>query len=246
VRGWTGSRWPLWVRGVWGIAKLYQFARDEEDRDLIRDIVIGREIDDAIRREIEDAIRDGLVALPHDQQRELERAVDEISKLDPDDWKHISQLPADDWDRLRDEIGEDIADKDWEGLGDWVDTLDEPIGEDINLDDIGIDSMDWDVDLADLDSIDPDFGADYGLDMEDVDLGSIAGDMETMDLSDFQDDGFDAGGFDEPGGFDLDPGDYDAGGFDDFGGGFEDFGGGFDDFGGGFDDFGGGSDFFDF
>ena len=31
---WRGGRWPYWVRGVWGIGKLYQFIRDEEDRDL--------------------------------------------------------------------------------------------------------------------------------------------------------------------------------------------------------------------
>ncbi len=250
VRGWTGSRWPLWVRGVWGIGKLYQFVRDEEDRDLIRDIIIGREIDDTVRREIEDRLRDDLIAVPYAERRELERAIDDISGLDPDDWKDITTLPTDDWDRLRDEIGDDISDADWDGLGGYIDTMDERIDDDIslddiNLDDVGIDTMDWDVDLGDLDeNLDlGDLGGDFGLDMEDIDLGDITGNIDTMDLSDFDDAGFDAGGMDDAGDFDLDVGGYDAGGFDDWGGGLDD--GGFDDFGGGFDDFGGG-DFFDF
>ena len=108
--GWVSPRWPLWCRGVWGRATLYRFVRDEEDRDLIRDIIIGREIDDAIRDEIDDALRDRLIAMPYDERRELERAIDDISRLNPDDWRDITTLPADDWDRLRDDIGSEIVD----------------------------------------------------------------------------------------------------------------------------------------
>jgi uncharacterized membrane protein YgcG len=107
--GWVSSRWPLWCRGVWGLATLYRFVRDEEDRDLIRDIIIGREIDDAIRDEIEDALRDRLIAMPYDERRELERAIDDLSQLNPDDWKDITTLPADDSGRLRDGGGGDLG-----------------------------------------------------------------------------------------------------------------------------------------
>jgi hypothetical protein len=269
TRGWSGSRWPTWVRGVWGFGKLYQFIRDEQDRDLIRDIVIGGEIDDAVRREIEDALRDQIIALPHDEQRELERAIDDISRMNPDDWKEVATLPVEDWDRLRDEIGDEISDADWEGIGDWADTMDQPIGENLDLDEVGIDTMDENIDLGDLDDAVDGMDLDLGSDIEDIDLGDILGDAETMDLSDFGDEGYDGGsvlgdllegvgdGAADIGLSDLDLGDvgiddlgggggWDDGGFDmdpgDYdGGGFDDFGGGWDD-GGGFDDFGGGFD----
>ena len=141
---------------------------------------------------LDDALRDRLIALPHDERRELERAIDDISGLNPDDWKEISTLPADDWDQLRGEIGDEISDTDWNGLAGWVDTMDEPSG-DIDLDDVGVDDLDENLDIGGLEELDEGLDLGAGYDIEDVDLADVVGGAETMDLSDFAEGGYDGG-----------------------------------------------------
>lgn len=190
---WRGSRYPYWCRGVWGLARLYQFIRDEEDRDILREIIIRGEIDDAIRDEIDDWLDDRLEAVPYAERLELQRAIDDIARLDQEDWQGITTLPADEWDRMREDIGSDISDADWNGLGDWADTLDQPIGDNLDLDDVGVDTMDENIDLGDLDDGSDNLDLDMGQDVGDLDMSDIAGGADNLDLSDFGGGGYQGG-----------------------------------------------------
>lgn len=269
--GWRGTYWSPIARGIWAAGSIYRFIRDEEDRDLFRRLIVDGEIDDAIRREIEDriwdSIRDDAVNLPVDERAELERAWDELGRINDRDWKDIENLPDSEWDKIRDELGDEVTDADWndwrDELGDISDTMD-ITDEDIDtMDEIGLDDLEQDVDIGDLGDADlGDFEAlgdnidfdDFSLDADDLDLGDLGEEFDagSFDLGDFDGggwDSFDFGDFDW-GGDDWGGGDVGGGGFDDWGGGFD--GGGFDDFGGGFDgggfdgggfdDFGGGFD----
>lgn len=248
-RRYYGGRVPLLGRVAGDVLRLYRFVRNEKDRDILRDIVIGREIDREIERELEDKLDKVAVNLPAHERREFEQSLDDLKNLSEQDLKELDGATDADWDQARDALGDEISDADWDGVTtdfadlDLDDISDQELGD---LDDIGIDSLDSDVDLGDLDAADVDLG-DLGGTLDNIDLGDLGGGIEDIDLGDlggfegggFEDGGFDGGGFDG-GGFDGGYGgdfDYDAGGFDDFGGGFDDFGGGFDDFGGGFDDF---------
>ena len=156
----------------------------EQDRDLLRRLIVDREIDHAVRREIEDRIWDKItddaVNLPVDEQDELRRAWDELRDIDDDTWKRMETLPADEWDQIRDQLGDDFTDQDWEdienGLGEIGDTMDLADNEIESLDEVGLVDLEQDVDLAELD------GADLG-DVGEVDLGDVVDEVDLGDLS---------------------------------------------------------------
>lgn len=226
-------------RGMLAAASIYRFVRDEQDRELIRRLIVDREIDDRVRREIEDRIRDKIwddaVNLPVDDRRELERAWDELERIKDSDWKEAVNLPAEDWDDLRERIGDEIGDADWaeiqKEIGEIGDNIDISTNDIESLDEAGIEDLEQAVDLGDLDE------TEVGDFVEDWDVGDFALDSEDLDVGDL--------GFG-----DVDGGWNDGGGWDsyDYGGGFEwggdDWGGddwGGDDWGG--DDWGGDFDF---
>ncbi len=239
-----GPRYPLLARVGRGVLGLYRFVRDEEDRDLLRRLVVDGAIDDAIRDEIIDNFDKLAVNLPADERREFDRALDDLGKLTPDDIKSLEAATDDEWNQVEQGL-HDSVDKDlWNNMVDDFSNVDLDELSDVetaDLDNVGIEDLSEDVDLGDL-------GGDDGEvlieDLDIGDLGDFGGGLEDIDLGDLDigDDLDWGGGFDDGGGFDYGGG-FDGGGFDDFGGGgFDDFGGGgFDDFGGGgFDDFGGG------
>lgn len=265
-RVYRGPRIPILRRVSGSLLGLYRFVRDEEDRDLIRDIIIGREIDEEIERELWDRLDDLAVNLPALERREFDRALSDLRNLGDRDLRELEDATDEDWDLVREELGDDVADNAWREIESDYGDIDTLPGEEIDtLDEVGIDSLDSDVDLGDLEGGDAaiddlagtldDFnGGDLG-GIEEIDLGDLGQDFggdlgqggEIQDSLDRLSPGFgtdldyDSGGFDDygdnMGGGDFGGGDY---GGPEFGGG--DFGGdGFDDFGGGgFDDFGGG------
>jgi hypothetical protein len=238
-RVYYGGRFPLLRRVAGDVLWLYRFVRDEEDRDLIRDIIIGKEIDREIEREILDKLDDMAVNLPAYERREFERALNDLNSLSERDLKDLEAATDEDWNQVRDALGDQVTDNAWRELeSDFGDIeVDDLSDQDIaDLGEAGIDSLDSDVDIGDLDGGDIDIG-DLGGTLDNIDIGDLGGGIEDIDVGDIGGDFGDDFGGDVGGGFDGGGFDYDAGGFDDFGGGFDDFGGGFDDFGGGFDDF---------
>ena len=237
-RVYYGGRLPLLRRVAGDVLWLHRFVRDEDDRDLLRDIIIGREIDREIERELLDRLDDIAVNLPAYERREFERALDDLRDLNDQDLKDLDDATNEEWDGVRDALGNQVTDNAWRELesdfGDMeVDDLSEQ--EVADLGEAGIDSLDSDIDIGDLDGGDVDIG-NLGGTLDNIDVGDLGGGIDDIDIGDIGGDfGDDVGGDfegDVGGGFD-----YDTGGFDDFGGGFDDGGGGFDDFGGGFDDF---------
>ncbi len=237
-RVYYGGRVPLLRRVAGNVLSLYRFIRDEDDRDLIRDIIIGREIDREIEREILDRLDDIAVNLPAYERREFERALDDLRDLNDRDLKDLEGATDEEWSQVRDVLGDQVTDNAWRELetdfGDIeVDDLSE--ADIADLGEAGIDSLDSDIDIGDLDGGDVDVGY-LGGTLDNIDVGDLGGGIDDIDIGDIgRDFGDDVGGDfegDVGGGFD-----YDTGGFDDLGGGFDDGGGGFDDLGGGFDDF---------
>ena len=218
------NRWSPLARAAYAAGKIYQFVRDEEDRDLLRHLLIrAREDEDWDR--LEDWIRDAKI--PELYKHDLRDASEDLGRLSDADWKEIDTADEKDWDDARADLGDLISDAEWDNVTTdfaeidtddfWQDNLD------VDLGDVGI------VDNVELDELDPDDGfSDYSLDLGD------GGDLV---------EGYDVGDFD------IDDTNYDLGGYDDFGGydgafdvNTNDFGGGYfgdDDFGdfGGFDDF---------
>jgi len=211
------ARWSPLARVAWFAGSIYQFVRDEEDCDLLRELLIrGREED---LKEFERWLRDSdKIAVPY--KEELKEAYDELAKLTDEEWKEIETADEKDWDQARADLGDLISADDWKNLTDDF--------AEINTSDFWEDNVDVDLDQLDFaDILDTGGGIDLGdaLDLsEDIDLGDLEIDTDHFDL----------GGFDDFGGsdglFDVDPGDFgggDAGflGDDDFGdfGGLDDF-----------------------
>ena len=208
-------RWHPLARAAWFAASLYQFVRDEQDRDLLRHLLIhGR---DKEWRDFEDWIRDSdKIALPH--KNEILQSLDELSKLSDADWKAIETDDEQDWQLAREDLGDLISDDEWNNIfGDleevdagehWQDDVDIDFDQFELADTLGEDGL---LDLGDaVEAV-----QDYGMDDLDIDTGH-----------------YDLGGYDDFGGydghFDVDPGDFGGGGVfgdDDFGdfGGFDDF-----------------------
>jgi hypothetical protein len=209
-------RWSPLARAAWFAASIYQSIRDEQDRDLVRDLLVrGREED---LREFERWL-DGYdkIALPH--KAELKEAYEELKGLSDEDWKDIETADEKDWDLAKAETGDLISADDWKNLTDDL--------ADINTNDFWQDTVDVDLDQLNFaDNLDVDGHIDVGdaVDLsENLDVGDLGVDTDNYDLGGFDD----FGGAD--GSFDVDPGDFgggDAGfiGDDDFG----DFGGGED------------------
>ncbi|MGI9516815.1 MAG: hypothetical protein ACR2NP_07220, partial [Pirellulaceae bacterium] len=163
-RPWRGRYWHPISRGIWTVGWIYDAIRDEALREEFRRWIIDGEIDDAVREEIEDriwdAIKDDAVNLPADELDELERSWDDLKDITDEDWKEAVNLPADEWDQIRDNLKDDITDEDWkdlqEGVGEIGDTMDVRDEDIDNMDEVGIDDLEQNVDLNDLD------GADLG------------------------------------------------------------------------------------
>ena len=214
------DRWSPLARAAWVAGSIYQFVRDEQDRDLMRRLMIDGKAEDL--RDFEKWLDAAdKVALPH--KMELKEAVDSLSKLSDKEWKDVMSADDEAWKLAKEEIGDLFSDADWKNL-------DKDLA-DINTDDFWKDE-DQDLDLNDIEFTDNlDIDGDGDLDV---------GDLELTDNIEFGDIGLDAGSydlgsFDDFGGMDG----YDVGGSD-FGGG-GDFGDSFgdDDLG----DFGGSGDF---
>ncbi|MGY8771148.1 MAG: hypothetical protein ACKVH8_22270 [Pirellulales bacterium] len=199
------NRWSPLARVAYAGGRIYQFVRDEQDRDLLRHLLIRAREDDDLDR-VDDWLRDSTIALPH--KEELRDIFRDLSDLKDADWNEIDTADEKDWDVAKADLGDLISDKDWSAI-------DEDFA-DIDTSDFWEDDVDLDVDdidFADLDDGNFDIGDDLDIDTDNYDLG----------------------GYDDFGGYDgaFDVGGDDFGG--DFGGddfGDDDFGdfGGFDDF----------------
>jgi hypothetical protein len=220
-RPYFGGRVPVVRRVCGSLLWLYRFVEDEADRELIRDLIIGREIDDAIEEDLWDRL-DGLaVNLPAVDRLGFDRALRDLRDLNEQDLKDLEGATDEEWDQVRDELGDQITDNAWREIesdyaGIDVETL--PAEEVDSLDEIGIDELESNIDIDDLEGNDAVLG-DLAGTLDDVDVGDLGGGVEDIDISDI-DAGFglDGGGadlgsgtFDHPGGgagFD-----YDNGGF---------------------------------
>lgn len=230
------NRWSPLARAVYGAGKIYQFVRDERDRDLLREMLIRAREDEDYDR-LEKWLKDE--PIPELYKNDIREGFNDLAKLSDADWKEIETADEKDWEEARADLGDLISESEWENVtGDFAEIDSEEFWQDdveVDLGDLGYtEDLDFEeVDLGDLDgndSFDVD-GLDYA---EDFDVGDFQIDNGSYDLGDYDD----FGGYD--GAMDVDVGDYGGGYFgdDDFG----DFGGGDFDFGG--DDFGGGD--FDF
>jgi hypothetical protein len=215
------ARWSPLARAAWVAGSIYQFVRDEKDRDLMRRLLLYGKAEDIkdFEKWLDAADK---VALPH--KRELKEAVDSLAKLSDEEWKDVMSADDEAWKLAKEEIGDLLPDADWSNLDNdlaEISTDDFWKGEDQNLDlnDIEFtDNLDSDGD-GDLDIGDLDLS-------ENIDLGEVGVNTDSYDLGSFDDfggmDGYDVGGSGFGGGADFG----DSFGDDDLG----DFGGGFDDF----------------
>ena len=210
------NRWSPLARAVYAAGKIYQFVRDKQDRDLLRNLLIRAREDEDYDR-LERWLRD--TKIPELYKNDLRDAFDDLGRLSDAHWKGIDTADKKDWDQARADIGDLISDSEWDNVaGDFaeIDTNDFwKDNVDVDLDDLevakNIDLDDMSIDLGD------------GLDLaEDFDVEDLGIDTGSYDLGGFDD----FGGYD--GAFDVDPGDFGGGSFgdDDFGdfGGFDDFG----------------------
>jgi len=208
------NRWSPLPRAAYAVGKIYQFVRDEQDRDLLRNLLIRAREDEDYDR-FERWLR--RAKIPELYKHDLRDAFEDLGRLSDADWKEIDTADEKDWDQARADMGDLISDSDWNNL-----TTD---FAEIDTDDFWKDNVDVDLDdleVADKLDVDPDGDLDLGeLDLaEDFDVGDLGIDNDSCDLGTFDD----FGGYD--GAFDVDPSDFGGGSFgdDDFG----DFGG-FDD-----------------
>ena len=235
------------------------------DRELFRRIMIGEEIDDQIEREFWDRLDDMAVNLPSYERNEFQRALDDLQNLNESDWQDIEDASATDWNQAREYLGDQVSDNAWEEVQQDLGSFDmdgDSAPADAQLEQVGIDSLESNVDIADLAGDNANFGgAVAGGMLDSIDAGAISGGIEDIYIGDLGADfagGYGAGGFGGQvpvavdhgfqqgragAGFDAANGGFDGGGFQYDGGGFDDFGAGFDGGvfdGGGFD--GGGFD----
>ena len=209
------NRWHPLARAAWFAGSIYQFARDEQDRDIVRRLLVdGRRQD---WKEFEDWLRD-TDKIGDGPKAELYGAMDELGKLSDADWKEIETADEADWDQAKADLGDLVSEEDWKDITEdyaEIDTADFWKEEDVDVD---FEEVDFEADL--------DIGEDFDL-AEDFGLDDLDIDADSYDLGDFDD--FD--GYDGDWGGDLgdDFGGDDFIGDDDFG----DFGG--DDFGDDFD-----------
>lgn len=209
------NRWSPLARCVYAAGSIYQFVRDEQDRDLLRHLLI-RAREDEDWRQLDDWMRDATIPIPHKQ--DLREAFEDLAWLSDADWNEIDTTDEKDWDQARADLGDLISDAEWDNVaGDFaeIDT------EDYWQDDVDVELGDIDfVDNVDLEDNSIDLGEDMDL-YEDYDVGDLGIDQGSFDLGGYDD----FGGYD--GAMDVDVGDYGGGYFgdDDFGdfGGFDDF-----------------------
>ena len=210
------QRWSPLARVAWFAGSIYQFVRDEHDRDLLREVLIrGREED---LKEFERWLNDSdKIAIPHKQ--ELKEAYDDLAKLTDQQWKEIENSDEKDWELAKAEIGDLISADDWQNLTDdfvdidtndfWQDDVEVDLDQLEFADNLDVDG-DGDIDVGDLNI------------SEDIDVGDVGIDTEHYDL----------GGYDDFGGYDgaygVDAADFGGGSFGDND--FGDFGGGDFDF----------------
>jgi hypothetical protein len=209
------NRWSPLARAAYSAGKIYQFVRDEQDRDLLRNLLIRAREDedyDRLERWLGDA------KIPELYKNDLRDAFEDLGRLSDADWKDIDTADEKDWDEARADLGDLISDSEWDNVtGDFAE---------IDTDEFWEDNVDVDLgelDIAeniDLDDGSIDLGEDFDL-AEDFDVDDLDIDTGHYDLGDYDD----FGGYDGAGDFDT----------NDFGGGYI----GDDDFG----DFGGGDDF---
>ena len=218
------NRWTPLARATYAAGKIYQFVRDEQDRDLLRHLLIRAREDENWDR-LEDWIRDAKV--PELYKHDLRDAFEDLGRLSDTDWKEIDTADEKDWTDARADLGDLISDAEWDNV-----TTD---FAEIDTDEYWQDNLD--VDLGDVDFVDnvelSDLDPDDGLSDYSIDLGDGGDLIEDQDVGDFEidDTNYDLGGYDDFGGYDgaqdVDPGDFGGGSFgdDDFGdfGGFDDF-----------------------
>ena len=207
------NRWSPLAQAVYAAGMIYQFVRDEQDRDMLRHLLIRAREDDDWER-LESWIRDATI--PELYKNDLREAFEDLGRLSEADWKEIDTADDQDWDQARADLGGLISDAEWKNLEDDfadVDTSDYWQENDVDL---------GDLDFEEFDLADGNLGLVDGIDLiEDFDVGDLGIDSGSFDL----------GGFDDFGGYDgalgVDVGDFGGGYFgdDDFGdfGGFDDF-----------------------
>ena len=79
------------MESAFSAASLYQFVRDEHDRDLLRQVLLESRYPDKL--DFDKWFK--AVNLPAEHEREIREALDDLSKLDDKDWKaKVSWLRA--------------------------------------------------------------------------------------------------------------------------------------------------------
>ena len=208
------NRWSPLARVAYGAGKVYQFVRDEQDRDLLRHLLIRAREDEDLDR-LDDWLRDAKI--PELYKDELRDVFRDLADLDDKEWNEVDTADEKDWGQAKADLGDLISDADWGNIDTDFAEIDT---DDYWEDDVEVDLDD--IDFADNLDLDGTIDVGEGLDLDEgVDVDDLDIDTDHYDLADYDDhDGYD-------GVQDVDPGDY---GGDDFGD---------DDFG----DFGGGDDF---
>ena len=229
------NRWSPLARAAYAATTIYQFVRDEQDRDLLRHLLIRAREDENWDR-LEDWLRDAKI--PELYKNDLRDAFDDLGRLNDADWDEIDTADEKAWEEARADLGDLVSESEWENVtGDFAEIDTDQFWEDnaeIDLNDLDLsDQIDFaekndTVDVGDLDVGDLDLG-----EMSIDDIGASSGFAENLDVGDIGIDsgGYELGGYDDFGGYDgaldVDTGDYGGGYFgdDDFGdfGGFDDF-----------------------
>lgn len=150
-------------RAAYAAAQTYQFAQDEQDRERLRRLLTR-----ARQNEDFDRVERWLLAsaVPEDYRKELREAYEDLARL-----RSVDRISADeeDWIRQLADLGDLVSDDEWDSLGgvdfdlsefalveddpyesslELSDVLD--LVEDVDLDEIGIDTHQYDLDDVDF------------------------------------------------------------------------------------------------
>ncbi|WP_419194249.1 hypothetical protein, partial [Novipirellula herctigrandis] len=177
------NRWSPLARAAYAAGTIYQFVRDEQDRELLRHLLI-RAREDEDWEQLEDWIRD--CKIPELYKDDLRDAFDDLSRLSDAQWDDVVTADEEDWDAARADLGDLMSEAEWDN---------------VTADFEEIDSVDFwqdDVDL-DLNDLNFRFGDDaIGSGDHAIDFGGRLDFQEDLDVGDFGIgyDNYDLGGYD--------------------------------------------------
>lgn len=172
-------------------ASLYKFARDEQDRQSVRNFV--NDLKNVKPADV-DKWLDGKGASAADRQS-IGKQFENLDKMTDKDWKNVENMKADDWKSLQSQMGNSVKPEDFASVSKSLDAdaaaldkegaaAEKDIASDKDLADgkDGVDSKD--IDVADLDKAAGATAADGDVSLSDVSLSDADVSLSDLSISD--------------------------------------------------------------